>query len=109
MNFNQNVFDCASAPIAEAWSWVTNPGSDQLIDMCQAVPAHLPPQSLRDYLCQAIASGEGASYTDIRGILPLRQQLAKNVELRYQGQVSADDITVTDGCKIGRASCRERV
>jgi aspartate/methionine/tyrosine aminotransferase len=98
MNFNQNVFDCASAPIAEAWSWVTNPGSDQLIDMCQAVPAHLPPQSLRDYLGQAIASGEGASYTDIRGILPLRQQLAKNIELRYQGQVSADDITVTAGC-----------
>ena len=98
MNFNQNVFDCASAPIAEAWSWVTNPGSDQLIDMCQAVPAHLPPQSLRDYLGQAIASGEGASYTDIRGILPLRQQLAKNIELRYQGQVSADDIIVTAGC-----------
>ena len=98
MNFNQNVFDCASAPIAEAWSWVTNPGSAQLIDMCQAVPAHLPPQSLRDYLGQAIASGEGASYTDIRGILPLRQQLAKNIELRYQGQVSADDITVTAGC-----------
>ncbi len=98
MNFNPNVFDCAPAPIAEAWSWVTNPGSHQLIDMCQAVPAHLPPQSLRDYLGEAIIKGEAAGYTDIRGILPLRQELAKNIESRYQGQVSADDIIITAGC-----------
>jgi aspartate/methionine/tyrosine aminotransferase len=98
MNFNPNVLDCASAPIAEAWSWVSNPGSDQLIDMCQAVPAHLPPQSLRDYLGEAIIRGEAAGYTDIRGIMPLRQELAKNIESRYQGQVGADDIIITAGC-----------
>jgi aspartate/methionine/tyrosine aminotransferase len=98
MIFNPNVFDCAPAPIAEAWSWVTNPGSHQLIDMCQAVPAHFPPQSLRDYLGEAIIKGEAAGYTDIRGILPLRQELAKNIESRYQGQVSADDIIITAGC-----------
>jgi len=98
MKFNPNVLDCASAPIAEAWSWVGNPDSNQLIDMCQAVPAHLPPQSLRDYLGEAIVRGEGAGYTDIRGILPLREELAKNIESRYQGQVSADDIVITAGC-----------
>lgn len=98
MNFNPNVLDCAPAPIAEAWSWVTNPGSDQIIDMCQAVPAHLPPQSLRDYLGEAIRNGEGASYTDIRGILPLREALANNIESRYQGSVNADDIVITAGC-----------
>ncbi len=98
MNFNPNVLDCASAPIAEAWSWVSNPDSHQLIDMCQAVPAHLPPQSLRDYLGEAIIKGEAAGYTDIRGIMPLRQELAKNIESRYQGQVSADDIIITAGC-----------
>lgn len=98
MNFNPNVLNCASAPIAEAWSWVSNPDSHQLIDMCQAVPAHLPPQSLRDYLGETIIKGEAAGYTDIRGILPLRQELAKNIESRYQGQVSADDIVITAGC-----------
>ncbi len=98
MNFNPNVLNCASAPIAEAWSWVSDPGSHQLIDMCQAVPAHLPPQSLRDYLGEAIIKGEGAGYTDIRGILPLRQELAKNIESRYQGQVSADDIVINSVC-----------
>ena len=45
MKFNPNVVDCAAAPIAEAWSWVKDRDSDKLIDMCQAVPAHLPPQT----------------------------------------------------------------
>ncbi len=98
MKFNPNVLDCAAAPIAEAWSWVTNPQSENLIDMCQAVPAHLPPQSLRDYLGEAIKAGEGATYTDIRGIPPLREALAGNISERYQGLVTADDILITAGC-----------
>ena len=98
MQFNPHVRDCASAPIAEAWSWVRNPDSDRLIDMCQAVPAHLPPQALRDYLGDAIKAGEGATYTDIRGIPPLREALAENISTRYQGSVSADDILITAGC-----------
>lgn len=98
MNFNPNVLDCAAAPIAEAWSWVKNPGSEQLIDMCQAVPAHLPPQSLRDYLGEAIKNGEGATYTDIRGIQPLREALAANISARYAAEVVADDIIITAGC-----------
>lgn len=98
MKLNPNVLDCAAAPIAEAWSWVKNPESDNLIDMCQAVPAHLPPQSLRDYLAEAIRAGEGATYTDIRGIAPLREALAGNISERYQGSVTADDIIITAGC-----------
>jgi len=98
MKFNPDVLDCAAAPIAEAWSWVKNPGSENLIDMCQAVPAHLPPQSLRDYLGDAIKAGEGATYTDIRGIPALREALAGNISKRYQGAVSEADILITAGC-----------
>ncbi len=98
MNYNPNVFDCAAAPIAEAWSWVADRQSNNLIDMCQAVPAHLPPQSLRDYLADAIRDGEGASYTDIRGIAPLREALALDIGNRYQGNCEADDIIITAGC-----------
>jgi aspartate/methionine/tyrosine aminotransferase len=98
MKFNPNVLDCASAPIAEAWSWVRDPLSSNLIDMCQAVPAHLPPQPLRDYLGEAIKAGEGATYTDIRGIPPLRDALAKDISERYQGSVNSDDILITAGC-----------
>jgi aspartate/methionine/tyrosine aminotransferase len=98
MKFNPNVLDCAAAPIAEAWSWVRNPDSENLIDMCQAVPAHLPPQALRDYLGDAIKAGEGATYTDIRGIPPLREALAGNISERYQGSVVEADILITAGC-----------
>ena len=98
MKFNPNVLDCAAAPIAEAWSWVKNPDSENLIDMCQAVPAHLPPQSLRDYLGDAIKNGEGATYTDIRGIPPLREALADNISERYQGEVNESDVLITAGC-----------
>ena len=112
MQFNPNVLDCASAPIAEAWSWVLEPQSAKLIDMCQAVPAHLPPQSLRDYLGEAIKAGEGATYTDIRGIAPLREALAENISTRYQGSVDAGDILITAGCNQAFCSvvdvlCRE--
>jgi len=98
MKFNPNVLDCAAAPIAEAWSWVKDPASRNLIDMCQAVPAHLPPQSLRDYLGDAIRAGEGATYTDIRGIPPLREALAGNISERYQGSVNEADVLITAGC-----------
>ena len=98
MKFNPNVLDCAAAPIAEAWSWVEDPDSPRLIDMCQAVPAHLPPQSLRDYLGDAIKAGQGATYTDIRGIAPLREALAGNISERYRGSVDEADVLITAGC-----------
>lgn len=98
MKLNPNVLDCAAAPIAEAWSWVEDPASPNLIDMCQAVPAHLPPQSLRDYLGDAIKAGEGATYTDIRGIPALRAALAGNISERYQGSVDEADVLITAGC-----------
>ena len=98
MNYNPNVLDCSSAPIAEAWSWVKDRNAPGLIDMCQAVPAHLPPQSLLDYLGDAIKNGEGATYTDIRGIAPLREALADNINQRYRGNCTADDIIITAGC-----------
>ncbi len=98
MKLSSTVHHCDAAPIAEAWSWVEDRQAPGLIDMCQAVPAHLPPQSLRDYLADAIRRGEGATYTDIRGIEPLRIALADNIYSRYRGDVNADDLLITAGC-----------
>ncbi len=98
MKLSNTVLHCDAAPIAEAWSWVDDRNADGLIDMCQAVPAHLPPQSLRDYLADAIRRGEGSTYTDIRGIEPLREALASNINDRYQGSVTAEDLLITAGC-----------
>ena len=98
MRFNRDVEECAPAPIAEAWSWVKNPESDTLLNLCQAMPAHLPPQSLLDDIGAAIIAGRGASYTPVHGITPLRQALAENINQLYGGDVGADDTTITSGC-----------
>ena len=98
MNYNPNVLDCAAAPIAEAWSWVKDRNAADLIDMCQAIPAHLPPQSLLNHLAEKIGAGEGATYTDICGIPPLREALAENISRRYHGDCQSGDIIITAGC-----------
>ena len=98
MTPNTHVTQCSSAPIAEVWSWIKNPDSPSLIDMCQAVPAYLPAQSLRDYLGEAISRGEGAGYTSLAGIEPLREALAIDINQRYQANINANDAMITAGC-----------
>ena len=98
MTPNSYITQCSSAPIAEAWSWIKDSNSANLIDMCQAVPAHLPAQSLRDYLGEAISQGEGAGYTPSQGIAPLREELATDINQRYQADVNASDMVITAGC-----------
>lgn len=98
MTPNTHVAQCSAAPIAEVWSWIKNPDSPALIDMCQAVPAHLPAQSLRDYLGAAISRGEGAGYTPLEGIKPLRSALAADINQRYQASITEDDVLITSGC-----------
>jgi len=95
---NTHVTQCSAAPIAEVWSWIKNPDSPSLIDMCQAVPAYLPAQQLRDYLSEAISAGEGAGYTSLEGIEPLRNALAADINQRYQADINADDTMITAGC-----------
>ena len=95
---NTHVTQCSAAPIAEVWSWIKNPDSPGLIDMCQAVPAYLPAQSLRDYLGEAISRGEGAGYTSLEGIEPLRDALATDISNRYQADINAGDAMITAGC-----------
>ena len=98
MRINPDVRDCAAAPIAEAWSWVKDRDATDLIDVCQAVPAEPPAQAMRNYLGEAIAAGEGATYTDINGLAPLREALGADIQNTYGGDAGADDLVVTAGC-----------
>lgn len=95
---NTHVTQCSAAPIAEVWSWIKDPDSPNLIDMCQAIPAYLPAQSLRDYLGEAIIEGEGAGYTSLEGIEPLRKALAIDINQRYQAEIKANEAMITAGC-----------
>ncbi len=104
MKINPNVKDCAPAPIAEAWSWVDNPDDPTLLDVCQAVPAYPPHQSMLDFLGHAIANREAATYTDIAGIHPLRLALAADIDSRYGAAVDPGEIVITAGCNQGFCS-----
>lgn len=95
---NTHVAQCSAAPIAEVISWVKDRNSPNLIDMCQAVPAHLPAQELLDYLAGVVSRGEGAGYTSWEGIEPLRAALADDINQRYAASVTADDMLITAGC-----------
>ncbi|WP_181389717.1 aminotransferase [Leucothrix pacifica] len=95
---NTHVAQCSAAPIAEVKSWVKDPDSPKLIDMCQAVPAHLPAQALLDYLAEVVRNGDGAGYTSWEGIEPLRSALADDINQRYQASITADDAVITAGC-----------
>jgi len=101
MNINPDVQDCAPAPIAEAWSWVDNPDDPDLIDVCQAVPSYLPHPDMLEFLAHSIRRGQAATYTDIQGILPLRQELSRDLKERYEASIEPQNIIITAGCNQG--------
>ncbi len=98
MKFNPDVRDCITAPIAEAWSWIKDPENPTLLDVCQGVSARPPAQQLLTYLADTLGSGRGATYTDIHGLVSLREALSENINQRYAGGTQADDISITAGC-----------
>lgn len=104
MKLNKNVLDCAPAPIEEAWSWITNPSDPELIDVCQAVPSYQPHDDMLAFLADTLSKGQAATYTDIKGILPLRQQLSLDIEERYGNAIHPDNILITAGCNQGFCS-----
>ena len=104
MKINPNVNQCASAPIGEAWSWIDNPDDPELLDVCQAVPAYAPHQSMLDFLGEEISQGKAATYTAITGIKPLRDALAADINHRYASEVDAQNIMITAGCNQGFCS-----
>jgi aspartate/methionine/tyrosine aminotransferase len=101
MKINPNLQNCAPAPITEAWSWVENPDDSQLIDVCQAVPSYPPHPDMLEYLGEAMKRGEAATYTDIQGILPLREQLSLDILERYGSEVGPEKMIITAGCNQG--------
>ena len=86
-------------PIAEAMSWVkTEPGNRELLNMCQAVPSYPPAEILQDEIARlAHAPGTGG-YTDIFGIIPLREAYASHISADYGARIEAQEVAITTGC-----------
>ncbi|MDP4823118.1 MAG: aminotransferase, partial [Aestuariivirgaceae bacterium] len=85
---------------AEAMSWIDSaaPRNRALINLCQAVPSYPPAESLQDELARRVRLPETSLYTDIAGIEPLREALARHMAHDYAGDVQAADTLITAGC-----------
>jgi len=99
---NALVDSVLSPPIGEAWSWVGGrdfPTNRPLLDVCQAVPGYPPDESLARHIAERALKPETARYTDIPGILPLREALAGDIRAVYGTEhVGQQNVLATAGC-----------
>ncbi len=86
-------------PIAEAMSWVTTePGNRELLNMCQAVPSYPPAEILQDEIARLAHQPGTGGYTDIFGIMPLREAYAAHMSADYAAQIAPQEVAITTGC-----------
>jgi aspartate/methionine/tyrosine aminotransferase len=86
-------------PIAEAMSWVkTEPGNRELLNMCQAVPSYPPAAILQEAIARLAHQPGTGGYTDIFGIMPLREAYATHMSADYAARIEAQEVAITTGC-----------
>jgi aspartate/methionine/tyrosine aminotransferase len=93
------IFGVEAPPIAEAMGWVkAGPKNREFINLCQAVPSYPPAEALQEAVGRLAHEAETSLYTDIRGLSPLREALAKHMSADYAGSVAASHVAITAGC-----------
>ncbi|MDE2446160.1 MAG: aminotransferase [Alphaproteobacteria bacterium] len=86
-------------PIAEAMSWVKDRASTrELLNMCQAVPSYPPAEILQAEIARLAQQPDMGSYTDIFGMMHLREAFAVHMSADYAGTITADAVAITTGC-----------
>jgi aspartate/methionine/tyrosine aminotransferase len=86
-------------PIAEAMSWISaGPSNRALINLCQAVPSYPPAEALMEEVGRLARLPATSLYSDILGVPPLRQELAKSLASDYGAPIAAENVAITAGC-----------
>ncbi len=89
-------------PVMEARRWidgVTFPPDRPLINVSQAAPVASPPLPLRQALAEAALNDPQAHlYGPVLGLPALRAEIATQWSATYGGQVSPDQVAITQGC-----------
>ena len=86
-------------PIAEAMSWLKDrSGSRELLNMCQAVPSYPPAGILQDEIARLAHEPGTGGYTDIFGIMSLREAYAAHMSADYAASITASEVAITTGC-----------
>jgi aspartate/methionine/tyrosine aminotransferase len=88
-------------PVAEAKGWIAGrefPPEKPLLDLAQAVPAYPPAAALSEHLAGLVTLPETSRYTEIAGLVELREALARHMSAVYEGAIAPARCFVTAGC-----------
>jgi len=98
---NPLVSGLTTPPIAEAQGWVRNRNHTDhgpLLDVSQAVPSYGPAQALTDWLAKRIEDPATALYTDISGLMELREAMSDHINRDYIANTIPGQVSITSGC-----------
>jgi len=89
-------------PVMEARRWlegVIHPANRPLINVSQAAPLEIPPLGLRQAIAEAALNDPSAHlYGPVLGLPDLRAEIAVQWSAAYGGQISPDQVAITQGC-----------
>ena len=69
-----------------------------LLDLSQAAPPYPPAPEVVERIIEVATAPDGAGYTPVPGIPPLRRAIADELSRDYAGTVDTPDVVVTAGC-----------
>jgi aspartate/methionine/tyrosine aminotransferase len=69
-----------------------------LLDLSQAAPPYPPAPEIVERIVEVAKDPDGARYTPVPGIPPLRRVVADELSRDYAGAVDPSDVVVTAGC-----------
>ena len=69
-----------------------------LLDLSQAAPPYPPAPEVVERVVEVARAPDGATYTPVPGIPPLRAAIADELSRDYAGSVEPSDVVVTAGC-----------
>jgi aspartate/methionine/tyrosine aminotransferase len=96
---SQTVLHTEFPPIAEAFSWIEDKQRNrEFLNMCQAVPSYPPAAALQNEIARLAHEPGTGGYTDIHGIMALRQSYALHMNDDYAADIKATQVAITTGC-----------
>jgi aspartate/methionine/tyrosine aminotransferase len=69
-----------------------------LLDLSQAAPPYPPAPAVVERVVEVATAADGAGYTPVPGLPPLRRAIADELTRDYAGTVEWTDVVVTAGC-----------
>jgi aspartate/methionine/tyrosine aminotransferase len=99
ISLSRDVSSIEAPPIAEAVGWLRHMRTDKpLLNFCQAVPSYPPAAEVQKEIARLALEPSMGGYTDVLGIKPLREALARHFSDAYGANVAFDCLGVTAGC-----------